>query len=139
MVWANGMALEAKWNQEKLLLTLQREVRNEESAYDAELLEESSLKALELDHCGILEFEFFQSDGPLGASWCDVHVFKCTSYTGVAQESEEMSPRWFDFLDIPYSQMWKDDKCKYPTSTSNGTSLASSLIRKHEFQGIFSV
>ena len=26
------------------------------------------------------------------------------------EESEEMLPKWFSFKDIPYDQMWPDDK-----------------------------
>ena len=33
---------------------------------------------------------------------------------GEAVESEEMSPKWFDFDAIPFKQMWDDDKIWLP-------------------------
>lgn len=38
-----------------------------------------------------------------------VIVFLVNDWKGVPKESEEMAPKWFKYLDIPYSRMWKDD------------------------------
>lgn len=39
-----------------------------------------------------------------------VSVFSCSEWSGTPQETEEMSPKWFNFDDIPYDKMWPDDK-----------------------------
>ena len=38
---------------------------------------------------------------------------------GTIAESEEMRPEWYKFSDIPYDQMWPDDKEWYPTMLEN--------------------
>lgn len=40
----------------------------------------------------------------------DVHLFLAKSWEGEPAESEEMMPKWFAFKDIPYKDMWPDDK-----------------------------
>jgi hypothetical protein len=40
----------------------------------------------------------------------DGTVFLCTKFDGNVQESEEMRPEWFDCCNLPFSQMWADDK-----------------------------
>ena len=35
-------------------------------------------------------------------------------YSGEATETEEMRPKWFDLDNIPYEEMWPDDKCWMP-------------------------
>jgi len=44
----------------------------------------------------------------------DGHVFICTEWQGEPVETEEMAPRWFNLDDIPYDQMWDDDKYWLP-------------------------
>lgn len=59
----------------------------------------------------------------------EVHVYRTYSYTGTPIETEgiilfiiifiiifillEMKPRWFKHQDIPYKDMWPDDKLWY--------------------------
>ncbi len=57
---------------------------------------------------GELEFVF-----PHNPSWnMEVHVFICEqgNWTGEPKEGEEMKPEWFKLPEIPYDQMWDDDK-----------------------------
>jgi 8-oxo-dGTP diphosphatase/2-hydroxy-dATP diphosphatase len=42
------------------------------------------------------------------------HVFTAEKWTGDPAETEEMSPRWFKFAEIPFAQMWSDDKYWLP-------------------------
>ena len=44
----------------------------------------------------------------------DVHLFVVRDWDGEPTESEEMSPKWFSFKDIPYKNMWPDDKYWLP-------------------------
>lgn len=43
-----------------------------------------------------------------------VHVYIVRQWSGEPAESEEMRPRWFAFEDIPYGEMWVDDKLWLP-------------------------
>lgn len=43
-----------------------------------------------------------------------VHTYLCTSWEGEPVESEEMAPKWFKITDIPYDEMWQDDRYWMP-------------------------
>ena|SRR5258708_4306860 len=43
-----------------------------------------------------------------------VHAFICRKWKGEPTESEEMRPEWFKLAEIPYSEMWDDDKYWLP-------------------------
>lgn len=47
----------------------------------------------------------------------EVHVFKInySNAVGVITESDEMKPQWFDYPEIPYDQMWPDDRYWFPS------------------------
>lgn len=71
-----------------------------------ELEEECSLVALDLTQVGHLDFYLpAQPDTVLSVSF-----FKVSSFSGEPAESDEMAPRWFNHTDIPYHQMWPDDR-----------------------------
>jgi 8-oxo-dGTP pyrophosphatase MutT (NUDIX family) len=38
------------------------------------------------------------------------HTYLCTEWQGEPAETEEMAPQWFKITDIPYHQMWQDDR-----------------------------
>ena len=42
------------------------------------------------------------------------HVYTASSYEGVPTETREAIPLWVDERDMPYSQMWADDRLWYP-------------------------
>jgi 8-oxo-dGTP diphosphatase / 2-hydroxy-dATP diphosphatase len=79
----------------------------EESA-KREVLEESGVTANDLKARGNINFHF-----PDGLHM-EVHVYSCTDFTGEPVETEEMRPQWFRHADVPYSQMWDDDKVWLP-------------------------
>ena len=74
-----------------------------------ELKEESGLKVGELTRLGIMEFEF-EGDPQL----LEVHLFKATEFYGIPRESDEMSPKWFFVEEIPFQDMWPDDRYWFP-------------------------
>lgn len=39
-----------------------------------------------------------------------VNVFSCSKWSGKPTETDEMSPKWFNFNEIPYDDMWPDDR-----------------------------
>ncbi|MBI4093144.1 MAG: 8-oxo-dGTP diphosphatase [Candidatus Kerfeldbacteria bacterium] len=43
-----------------------------------------------------------------------VDIFATEQFSGEPVETEEMKPQWFNVKEIPYDQMWDDDKFWYP-------------------------
>src|SRR3989344_1167498 len=84
-------------------------VDNGESIEDAakrELLEEAGISANEMKKIGVLDFSW--KDKP--SDVLEVNIFKATDFSGQPQETEEMKPAWFLEKDIPFENMWPDDK-----------------------------
>ncbi len=92
-----------------------------EEAAARELEEESGLRSTEMNKAGILEFSF-ENDSKIH----EVHIFKITTFAGEPMETEEMKPEWFAFENIPYDQMWSDDKYWLPL-----------LLSEKRFKGSF--
>lgn len=87
-------------------------VQPDESIEDAakrEILEEAGIEVNKLDKRGILEFEFQGNPEIL-----EVHVFRANEFLGEPTESEEMKPQWFHVDEIPFGEMWADDKYWIP-------------------------
>lgn len=83
-------------------------VHDGESIKDAamrELEEEIGITPIDLRTRGKILFEF-QDTGKL----LEVHLFSASEYEGTPTESEEMLPKLFDMKNIPYDEMWDDDK-----------------------------
>lgn len=80
-----------------------------EAAAKRETEEEAGITPLGLEERGVLEFEW--KGGP---AILEVHVFKAAGYDGQPQETEEMRPQWFKVEDIPYDEMWSDDRYWLP-------------------------
>ncbi|GAN09398.1 7,8-dihydro-8-oxoguanine triphosphatase-like [Mucor ambiguus] len=74
-----------------------------------ELLEEAEIEATDMERVGMLMFTF--ENDPVGL---ETHVFIATSYKGTPTETEEMRPKWYAFDQIPFDQMWSDDKYWFP-------------------------
>lgn len=74
-----------------------------------EMLEESGLKAENLEEVGSIEFDFLDNN-----KYLDVHIFNVLKYAGEPVETEEMKPEWFDVNDIPFDKMWADDTLWIP-------------------------
>lgn len=77
-----------------------------EAAACRELEEEAALIAAASDLSKRAVFDFVYGDELIH----EVHVYLLSTYTGEAGETEEMLPAWFKFENIPYSEMWEDDK-----------------------------
>ena len=74
-----------------------------------EMKEESGVEIKKMNKLGILEFEYQDGSGNM-----EVHIFYAKEFKGSPTESEEMKPKWFDVNEIPYNQMWPDDKYWLP-------------------------
>ncbi len=86
-----------------------REGESIQEAVSRELQEESGLQAVSLEEMGILLFE--QQD--IGALH-EMHIFLCKDFQGSPIETEEMRPQWFSIDEIPYEDMWLDDRYWLP-------------------------
>lgn len=95
-----------KWNGfgGKVLLT-----ETIEEAVRREVQEEAGIEVKDLTKMGILDFIFIDRTDIL-----EVHVFKSEEFSGTVTESEEMKPQWFQIEEIPFEQMWPDDKFWMP-------------------------
>jgi 8-oxo-dGTP diphosphatase/2-hydroxy-dATP diphosphatase len=98
---------EGRWNgfggkveaNETILEAAKREVEEEVGIQVSDLVQVATLTfSFRLDESRVLE----------------VHVFKTTSFSGQPVETEEMKPQWFLYDEIPYDEMWPDDRFWLP-------------------------
>ncbi|XP_074062936.1 oxidized purine nucleoside triphosphate hydrolase [Macrotis lagotis] len=86
-----------------------------------ELLEESGLIVDTLQKIGKITFEFVGN-----TELMDVYIFYADSFHGTPKESDEMSPQWFQLEQVPFSDMWPDDRLWFPL-----------MLQKKKFHGYF--
>ncbi|MDO8435992.1 MAG: 8-oxo-dGTP diphosphatase [bacterium] len=92
-------------------------IKEGESIIDAanrELMEEIGIKVQDFQHLGVLDFSWKNKPEIL-----QVHIFKASDFIGVPSESEEMKPEWFSVNEIPFQEMWQDDKHWLPLFLEN--------------------
>lgn len=80
-----------------------------EDAAKREVVEECGLTVELMAPAGILKFTWEGQDDIF-----EVHVFRVDRWSGDVVESEEMRPQWFAIDEIPYAEMWPDDKFWLP-------------------------
>lgn len=100
---AAGLFGEGRWNGVGGKLEA-REVPGEGAL--REILEETGLRASNLTSHGILNFYFGQR---VVSDWV-VHVFSTETFGGVLKPGEEGELCWFPLDEIPYDEMWQDDR-----------------------------
>lgn len=77
-----------------------------------EIMEEIGVTVQEPDlkNRGLIKFRFKKL-----ADWeNDMTVYLAENWQGEPVESEEMLPKWFKINEIPFDQMWPDDKFWLP-------------------------
>jgi 8-oxo-dGTP pyrophosphatase MutT (NUDIX family) len=90
-------------------------VKEGESVEDATVRETSeeigvSVDIKDLNKVGEIEFRFQDK-----SEWNQVvHIYTTEIWSGEPTESEEMKPYWYKVEDIPYNDMWEDDKYWLP-------------------------
>jgi 8-oxo-dGTP pyrophosphatase MutT (NUDIX family) len=88
-----------------------------------ETKEEIGVDMISFEEAGIFRFTF-----PLKPEFDqEVHLFLVKKWQGEPEESEEMAPKWFAFNEIPYNQMWDDDRLWLPHILS-GKKLEADFI-----------
>lgn len=85
-----------------------------EEAARRELREEAGILVKELEEVGVIDFEF--KDNP---EILEVHFFKADNFEGQPSETDEMKPHWFGVSEIPFEEMWPDDKYWIPLFLGN--------------------
>lgn len=83
-----------------------------------ECQEELGITVSNLQFCGQHRFQFV--DGYSIQVW----VYRTEDYEGIAIETKEARPLWVPLDEIPYEQMWEDDRLWLPM-----------MIRGERFQG----
>jgi 8-oxo-dGTP diphosphatase len=81
-----------------------------EQACVREVYEESGLHVSNLRYHGVLKFWFGNTNDPTIVG----HVFSTKSFEGKLKESREGILRWIDFDEMPYEEMWEDDRYWLP-------------------------
>ena len=78
-----------------------------------ETREETGMTPLGLRYCGLLEFRFV----PGSASWDNLcRIFRADAHEGeLCPEHDECAPSWVALPDIPYAEMWEDDRSWLPS------------------------
>jgi len=99
-----------KWNGVGGKLDAEKGDKNVLDAIIRETKEEIGVDIINPEKFGIFHFRF-----PYKPDWDqDVHLFLAKEWSGEPAESEEMMPKWFSVKEIPYDQMWDDDKYWLP-------------------------
>lgn len=87
--------------------------------------------------CAIRECQEELCITPLAPTYCGQHLFqfvdgysihvwayRCEQFSGTPTETDEAEPLWFELDDIPYDQMWEDDRIWLPLLIQGQTFLA---------------
>lgn len=98
-----------------------------EEATLREFQEESGLCSKQEHLKKMAEIDFYF---PYKPEWDQtVHVYTISTFFGEPQETEEMAYQWFHKNEIPYHQMWDDDKYWLPL-VLEGKCLKGTVIFK---------
>lgn len=84
-----------------------------EEAARREVSEEVGVEVSSLEKVALLTF-YFIPPGSDPAWNQEVYVFLARSWRGEPAESEEMKPQWYAYEDVPYREMWADDRLWLP-------------------------
>ncbi len=77
-----------------------------------EVREELQVTPTGVEKCG--EFAFHFGDGEPDDDSMYVHVFTAADIDGTPVETEEAVPEWYPAAELPYDEMWVDDRIWMP-------------------------
>jgi ADP-ribose pyrophosphatase YjhB (NUDIX family) len=92
-----------------------------------ELKEEISVVCEESALLQVATLEFRSENKDL--EW-DVDVFFVNTWSGEPKESDEMIPQWFKESELPFDQMWPDDRHWFPPLLAGSTILGKFTLNK---------
>lgn len=82
-----------------------------EQAMIRETEEEIFVTPTAYEKVGIINFiEYYKDE----LATINMHVYIATKWQGVPKESEEMQPKWFSINNLPWEEMFSDDKYWLP-------------------------
>jgi 8-oxo-dGTP diphosphatase len=81
--------------------------------------EEVDIRPRDLRWSGLLEFWNYE-DGKV-ESIHFVHIFLASEFEGEPRETDEALPVWFSISEVPYDEMWEDDRLWLPRVLNGGT------------------
>lgn len=76
-----------------------------------ETVEEIGVVPKQYEKVGLITFDEILNGSRI---FNDMHVYVAHDYDGEVVESDEMLPEWFDIDNIPFDQMFEDDRIWYP-------------------------
>lgn len=82
-----------------------------ENAMIRETQEEISVTPIKYEKVGLMEFDEYYKGNKENVVF---HLYLVTEWIGEPTESDEMLPKWFDINEIPYENMFADDKYWLP-------------------------
>lgn len=82
-----------------------------ENAMIRETQEEISVTPIKYEKVGLMEFDEYYKGNKENVVF---HLYLVTEWNGEPTESDEMLPKWFDINEIPYENMFADDKYWLP-------------------------
>ena len=85
-----------------------------ETIYDTmlrETMEEIGITPILPKQVGQIEFQLYIDDEPTSEK---MYIYLANDYEGEPIESDEMKPEWHNLNDIPYDNMFEDDKLWLP-------------------------
>lgn len=97
-----------------------------EQALVRECQEEINVTPTKFHKVAVHDFKF-----PDGHSDMLVHAFIGTEWQGEPEETDEMAPHWFKTKEIPYDEMWADDRYWVPLVLA-GKKLETNFTFDHE-------
>ncbi len=110
--------------------------KGDKSIIDAavrETEEEIGVRIRKIEKAAFLNFRFPYIPEENRKKWDqDVHVFIAKSWEGEPVETEEMAPKWFKLKDIPFYEMWDDDKYWLPYILEGKKLKARFIFKKGE-------
>ncbi len=101
-----------------------------EEAAVRETQEEGGITPKDVRRFAVLEFRF--EGDPQDAQAIDCHCFTTNAWDGEPVETEEMAPRWFSVDEIPFDDMWPDDRHWFPLFLAGKTFEGSFLFSQDQ-------
>ncbi|HEY1074194.1 MAG TPA: 8-oxo-dGTP diphosphatase [Patescibacteria group bacterium] len=125
-VTVTNLVLLVNYDEQKILLAMKKrgfgagrwngyggKVKGEESIEGSavrEIQEEANVALQEEDLKKVAHHSFYSP----AFGTVEVHTYIAEEWEGEAVETEEMRPEWYSFKEIPYKDMWQDDKYWLP-------------------------
>ena len=117
-----------KWNGVGGKIDFEKGDKNVIDAAIRETKEEVGVNIKGFKKMAILNFRF-----PYNKAWNQcVHVFLAENWEGEPIESEEMAPKWFKKNNLPFKEMWDDDKYWLPHILEGKTLRADFIFKEGE-------